>query len=200
VSGIEILTFSGAMFLFAASPGPGLLAVMTKSITHGFKESFWMILGIVTGDLIFLNFAIFGLNSISGIGEDFIIGVKYIGATYLIYIGVKAIISTRNKQYTELKVAGNSKGSYLLGLSIALSNPKVILFYLGFLPSFVDISNLQEFDVLIISMIVATILSGVMMAYAYMASGIARSIADSKIVNLFFGIVLITIGITMLLK
>ncbi len=200
MNGLEIVTFSGAMLLFAASPGPGLFAVMTKSVTYGFRNSFWMILGIVTGDLIFLNFAIFGLDSVSDMGKGFIIGVKYVGAIYLIYIGVKAIISTRNMQCTELKINKNSRGSYLLGLSIALSNPKVMLFYLGLLPSFIDISKLQKFDVWIISIVVATILLSVMATYAYLASGIAKSIANSKVVHLFFGAVLISIGIVVLVK
>ena len=200
MSGIEMLAFSGAIFLLAISPGPGLLAVISKSISSGFKEASLMVAGIVTGDLIFLNLAIFGLSSLSAMGENFFSGIKYLGAIYLIYIGAMAIKSARNPSSSVVKSSSNSMGSYLLGLSITLGNPKVILFYLGFLPSFIDMAHLQKFDALIISLIVALVLGTVMLFYAYMGSHASKSMGNSKMIQIISGAMLIIVGLVVLLR
>jgi len=202
MSGMEILAFSGAIFLLAISPGPGLLAVISKSISSGFKEASLMVAGIVTGDLIFLNFAIFGLSSLSTMEEDFFSVLKYLGGAYLVYLGIETIISTQNKNslFTKNSSYASSLGSYFTGLAITLSNPKVILFYLGFLPSFMDMSRIAKLDILIISIVIAFVLGAVMIVYAYMASNAFGSFANHKTARVVSGLGLIGVGLFILLR
>lgn len=88
---ITILAFSGALFIFMASPGPGTFAVVARALGSGFKHAFSMSMGMVLGDLVFLLMAIFGLSAIASMmGEIFII-IKYIGGLYLLYLGYKIL-------------------------------------------------------------------------------------------------------------
>jgi len=175
----SMLAFAGAMFLLAITPGPGVFATISRGLASGFNNAAFVVLGIVLGDIIFLLLAIFGLSAIASVLGDFFIIVKYLGGAYLLYLGYKILTS----KIDETKVDGvyelSWKKNFLAGLLITLANPKVILFYLGFLPTFVNLQTLTAIDIIIISTIVTIVLGGVMLGYAYSASG-AKKLFKSK--------------------
>ncbi|WP_345989877.1 LysE family translocator [Sulfurimonas sp. HSL1-2] len=162
----SIAGLSAAMFVLAVTPGPGVFITVSKALASGFRNTLPVIAGIVTGDLIFLLFAIFGLAAISETFETMFLIIKYLGAGYLIWLGIKLWRSHPEK----MEITASKKHRFLSGLSITLGNPKVILFYLGFLPTFVDLNALSSLDVFSIAFIVSSILGAVMSFYAYSAS------------------------------
>ncbi|MHC3994051.1 LysE family translocator [Thiomicrolovo sp. ZZH C-3] len=162
----SIAGLSAAMFVLAVTPGPGVFITVSKALASGFKNTLPVIAGIVTGDLIFLLFAIFGLAAIAETFETMFLIIKYLGAGYLIWLGIKLWRSHPEK----MEIAASKKHRFLGGLSITLGNPKVILFYLGFLPTFVDLNALSGLDVFSIAFIVSSILGAVMSFYAYSSS------------------------------
>ena len=200
---LNIFAFSGAMFLLAITPGPGVFATISRALASGFSSASFVVLGIVLGDIIFLLLAIFGLSAIASILGDFFILVKYLGGVYLLFLGYKILTSKENE--TEIKGIQELswKRNFLTGLLITLSNPKVILFYLGFLPTFVNLQTLNTFDIITISFIVAIILGGVMLAYAYSASSAKKLFKNkntNKRMNLLAGSVMITAGGILIIK
>jgi len=160
----------GAMFLLAISPGPGVFATISRAIASGFKNASILIVGLVIGDIIFLLLAIYCLTFIAQILGEFFILVKYIGGTYLIYLGYKIWISKASPR----EIVGDNELSwstnFFSGLLITLGNPKVIIFYLGFLPAFIDLKLLTTFDIIIAITIVSITLASVLLSYAYMAT------------------------------
>lgn len=200
---LNIFAFSGAMFLLAITPGPGVFATISRALASGFSSASFVVLGIVLGDIMFLLLAIFGLSAIASILGDFFILVKYLGGIYLLFLGYKILTSKENE--TEIKGIQELswKRNFLTGLLITLSNPKVILFYLGFLPTFVNLQTLNTFDIITISFIVAIILGGVMLAYAYSASSAKKLFKNkntNKKMNLLAGSVMITAGGILIVK
>lgn len=200
---LNIFAFSGAMFLLAITPGPGVFATISRALASGFSSASFVVLGIVLGDIMFLLLAIFGLSAIASILGDFFILVKYLGGIYLLFLGYKILTSKENE--TEIKGIQELswKRNFLTGLLITLSNPKVILFYLGFLPTFVNLQTLNTFDIITISFIVAIILGGVMLAYAYSASSAKKLFKNkntNKRMNLLAGSVMITAGGILIIK
>lgn len=175
----SILGLAVATFLLSITPGPGVFATVSKALSSGFKHAIPVVIGIVTGDLIFLLFAIFGLSLIAEIFSWLFMLIKYIGGGYLIWLGInlwrlnpsKSVISGANLQ--------SGKSTFFGGLSITLGNPKVILFYLGFLPTFLNLENLSALDVAIVAFVVSLVLGTVMLFYAFMASR-ARLIFKSR--------------------
>lgn len=178
----DILSFSFAIFLLAITPGPGVFAIISISLNSNMKNAFFMILGLVLGDIIFLLLAIFSLSSIQSIlGEMFIL-IKYIGGLYLFYIAYKIFTSSSKINLNHNQNINLSK-SFISGLLITLSNPKVILFYISFLPTFINLENLLLSDILIILTLVIILLSIVMGVYANSARKAKESFKDEKYIK-----------------
>ena len=203
MSFLNMLAFSGAMFLFALSPGPGLFAIISNGLSSGFKNTSFLVIGMVLGDIIFLLLAIFGLSAITSILGEFFIIVKYIGGAYLLYLGYKILTSKEDDTNIEDIKEISWKKNFFAGLFITLSNPKVILFYLGFLPAFINIQTLTYIDIVIVTTLVTIILGGVLLAYAYSASSakkLFKSKSSKKKMNIVAGSVMITAGGALIAK
>jgi len=125
------------MLILAASPGPGVFATVARALASGFRPALAVIGGIVLGDIIFLLFAAFGLSMVArALGNLFFI-VKLCGGAYLIWLGIRIWLKDPEPISDTPDTDRRSRwGNFVSGLVITLSNPKVILFYCGFLPTF----------------------------------------------------------------
>jgi len=200
---LSIFSLSIALFILAATPGPGVFATISRSLASGFIPSLAVIAGIVTGDIIFLLFAVMGMSVIAQAMGNFFVVIKIIGAVYLIFLGIK-IWRSNPVPVQKIKVKNNNKyGNFLSGLFITLSNPKVILFYCGFLPTFMDLSSLGRLDICIVAITISIVLSSVLIFYAFLANQ-ARIFFSSphsvKRLNRIAGGVMITAGVAIAAK
>ena len=173
--------FSVAMLVLAASPGPGVFATIARALASGFRPSLVVICGIVLGDVIFLLFAAFGLAMVArSLGNLFFI-VKICGGAYLIWLGVRIWLEKPRPVTPNLNVNTHSRwGNFATGLVITLSNPKVILFYCGFLPTFLDLSALTLIDLVIVVTIITIVLGCVLGTYAFLASRARRMFTNQQ--------------------
>lgn len=165
------LTLAGAMLILAITPGPGVFATVARALASGLKHATFVVLGIVTGDLVFLLFAMYGLAMVAANLHGLFVMIKYLGAVYLICLGIKLWRAKPKNMQIQAATEGCSWNSnFLTGLCITLGNPKVILFYLGFLPTFVDLTSLSSLDVAVIVTIISLVLGLTLFTYAYVAS------------------------------
>ena len=200
---LTTLTFVGAIFIFMATPGPGVLAVISRALGSGFSHALFMSFGMVLGDIIFLLLTIFGLSIVAKTFYEVFIIIKILGGIYLIYLGIKIYISKTSHFDTSVKKSSSYAGDFFAGLFITLSNPKVIAFYVGFLPTFVNLSNLTHKDTLLVVFLVLFTLSLILTSYAYFASKAKGSIKRPKtqnILNRVAGSVMVFVGGLLLLK
>jgi threonine/homoserine/homoserine lactone efflux protein len=160
-----------ALLLWVLIPGPAVLAIVGRSMTSGFTPALKLIAGILLGDLFYLCIALFGLAAIGKIMGEFFIIIRMAGAAYLIFLGVGLWLKgTRMDDSASLGKRPDGCKSLLAGFGITLGNPKAILFHLGFLPAFFDLSAVTASDsVLIITMFMA-VLGTSLSAYAYLGS------------------------------
>ena len=196
--------FSVAMLVLAASPGPGVFATVARALASGFRPSLAVICGIVLGDVIFLLFAVFGLSMVArALGNMFFI-VKICGGAYLIWLGLRIWF-----QKPEPVTANQNRnihsqwGNFATGLVITLSNPKVILFYCGFLPTFLDLSALTLIDLVIVVTIITIVLGCVLGTYAFLASRARRMFTNQQAVrrlNRAAGGVMVAAGVAIAIR
>jgi len=203
MTALSLFAFAGAMFLLAITPGPGVFATVARALASGFLHASVVVAGIVVGDLIFLLFAIFGLAAVAELMGGFFTLVKFAGAAYLVWLGIglwrNRVVATEATPIEEISWSSN----LLSGLFITLGNPKVILFYLGFLPAFVDLTTLSAADVVMIATVVSVVLGLTMLGYAYAASSarqLFRSPGARQLLNRASGGVMIATGTVLAAK
>ncbi|NQV83576.1 MAG: LysE family translocator [Rhodospirillales bacterium] len=168
-----------ASFIIKATPGPGVFATVGRALFQGLKPALVFIAGIMTGDLLYLAFAFTGLAVIAHQFGEFFFIVRLIGGGYLIYLGIKLWRTTPGALDTRPIETGSRTKTFLSGLLLTAGNPKVILFYLGLLPTFVDLTQLSLNDMGLLTAMFLGILGSTLTAYAFAASR-ARRLFSSK--------------------
>lgn len=163
------ITFFIAMFIFGITPGPGVFAILARAMVEGPKKCFMLALGMVGSDLIYLIFACFGLATIAENWSEVFVVIRYVGAAYLIYLGYKMFkalphVKESIQAETQEQRKSAALASFTQGFLISASNPKVILFYISFLPTFIDLTVLQSQDIAIVSVLAAiALMAGLML-------------------------------------
>lgn len=134
-------TFLVAALLLNVSPGADTMYILGRSISQGKKAGVLSAIGISAGSLFHCIIAAFGLSLLIAKSAIAFSTIKYVGASYLIFLGIKALINTSKKEY-KLEAKGQKKTSnqriFVTGMLTNILNPKVALFFLAFLPQFID--------------------------------------------------------------
>ncbi|TBN08021.1 LysE family translocator [Agrobacterium cavarae] len=136
-----LIAFAAAFFVFAASPGPDNMTIVARTITHGAPSGIAYGLGTVAGILIFLTLAAFGLSLIAQEMGVAMTVLRYGGAAYLIWMGVK--MWTAPAVVPQLQPVSERRGLFSIfvtGFVLNLGNPKMPLFYVALLPNVVGTS------------------------------------------------------------
>ena len=190
-------------FIAMVIPGPGVLALLGHVMSKGLHRSAAFIIGMVTGDLIFLILVIGGLAMIAQSFQTTFLVIRVFAAGYLVFLGIKAWRAPPlDLEANNVPLSGGLRG-FVSGLLLTLSNPKVIVFYVGILPGFMDLSALSPLDALMAVAIALGVLVCVLVSYAAAASR-ARTLLKSqralKLMNRGSGSVLIGAGITIAVR
>ncbi|WP_367105413.1 LysE family translocator [uncultured Psychrobacter sp.] len=208
------LGFVLAGMLLNLTPGTDSLYIITRSVAQGQTAGLYSVLGIVSGILVHTLLAALGLSIILANSPLAFMLVKYIGAAYLCYLGVKMLITTAkplitnaldNSKLTE-KSSHNSldyKQIYKQGVLTNTFNPKVALFFLAFFPQFIDPNYAYStLSFLILGLTFAV--TGLLwcLCLALLASKFSKSLRENpaveSILNKISGVVFIGLGIKLL--
>ena len=197
------ITFASALLLMVITPGPGVLACVSRGLTSGFRMSAFVALGIISGDMFFVLMTLYGLATVARLLGDFFAIVRYSGAIYLIWLGYRTWTSTSKMHAPQSQAGTSPTSSFLSGLGITLGNPKVIVFYLSVLPAFLDLNRLTTSDAIITMAIVLLTLATVLSTYSFVATRfrvVFRSRRALKNINRCSGGAMITAGVAMVVK
>jgi threonine/homoserine/homoserine lactone efflux protein len=119
-------------------PGPAVLLTLTQTVKGGLRAGIITGVGIAVGDLLHTVAAVLGLSAILMTSAAAFEIVKYLGAAYLIFLGIKALLEKTNKLEQPTAKQEKPAVSFRQALLIELLNPKTALFFLAFLPQFVQ--------------------------------------------------------------
>lgn len=165
------ISFFLAVLVFGVTPGPGVFAILARALTNGVNSCVLLALGMTVSDILYLIAACLGLAAIATHWSELFTVIRIVGAAYLVYLGWKmwtAPISLEGKG-RELSRSGMA-ASFIQGFLISASNPKVILFYVAFLPTFMDLTVLSGADIVLASVLTLVGLMIGLMAIAVFAS------------------------------
>jgi threonine/homoserine/homoserine lactone efflux protein len=131
----SIGVFAVAAMVLLLTPGPAVLYIVSRSVEQGRIAGLASVCGITTGTLVHVLAAALGLSALLASSALAFAVVKYAGAGYLIYIGVRQILSRADTVATQLELPRRSLGRlYRDGFVVNLLNPKTALFFLALLP------------------------------------------------------------------
>jgi threonine/homoserine/homoserine lactone efflux protein len=134
----KLWLFLTASLVLAATPGPGMLYVLSRTLAGGKREGISSSLGTFLGGLVHVIAAAAGLSIVLATSAIAFSVVKYAGAGYLIYLGIRLIWnSDRDLDASGLVSAGTRGSPFLQGIFTEVLNPKTALFFLSFIPQFV---------------------------------------------------------------
>ncbi len=199
-----VLAFALAAIVLAITPGPDMALFISRTVNFGTRHGFATVLGATTGIAIHTMLAAFGISVLILAAPAAFMALKIAGALYLIWLAISAIRSGAG--LTVKKAAGrvpSLKASYLTGLGINLTNPKVALFFITFLPQFVSASDPAasaklvflglEFVVLSLPIVIAIVLGA-----HWLTDTLMKSQRVQKFLNWSFAAVFAGFAVTIL--
>jgi threonine/homoserine/homoserine lactone efflux protein len=132
--------FLGAATLLAIAPGPGMLYVLARTLAGGRRDGVLSCLGTFVGGLVHVLAAATGLSIVLATSATAFAAVKYAGAGYLTYLGVRMILSAWRDEATDIPIpAGRApRNPFWQGIATEVLNPKTAIFFLAFIPQFVS--------------------------------------------------------------
>ena len=181
------------------TPGPVWVALMARAMSGGFRAAWPLALGVVVGDVMWSVLAILGVSWIVSQYAGFLDLMRYVASLTFLFMGYMVI---RN---ADKSIASDSRltrpgviAGFVAGLAVIIGNPKAILFYMGMLPGFFDLSQLTVADIVAIgalSAIVPLIGNLIMGAFIGKVRALLTSPRALKRMNLTAGWLLVAVGV-----
>ena len=165
-----LLTFCAVYTLAVATPGPGIAAIVARSLAHGVRGAPAFIAGFVVGDMVWFSIAATGLAALAKAAAWLFVAIKWAGVVYLLYLAYKLWTAPAER----VEVTGDDRQhgwrAFVASLMLTLANPKAILFFLALLPTVVDLTTLTLVSFLEISAAICLLLPLVLGAYVLLAA------------------------------
>ena len=167
------LMYLALVFVATSTPGPAVLFIITNATLHGWRKAVFAALGNIAGLLCLGIIAVTGLGTILNTSEIIFNMIKYMGAAYLIYLGIKLLVQkntdlmTINNQLISKNIS--SRKLFFQALGVALSNPNAIVFLTALFPQFINTNQIlfPQFSMLIFTLMIFSF--SFLMFYALLA-------------------------------
>ncbi len=195
----DLALYAGGIFILFLTPGPVWMALVARTLSGGFGSAWPLALGVVIGDILWPIIAILGLSWVAMQYDGLLDLLKYL-ATLIFFVLGFSLISNPDRAVNNdnrLTRPGQLAG-FIAGVAIILSNPKAILFYIGVLPGFFDLSRVTLLDIVAICTISAVLPFLGNLTLSIMVDRVRHllsSPATLRKVNIISGILLILVGV-----
>jgi threonine/homoserine/homoserine lactone efflux protein len=166
-----LLTFCAVYALAVATPGPGIAAIIARSLAHGSRGAPAFIAGFLAGDLLWFTIAATGLAALARTAATLFVAIKWAGVAYLLFLAWK--LWTAPADRVEVRDdEGRQHGwrAFVASFMLTLANPKAILFFLALLPTVIDLESMTALRFLEISLAISVVLPAVLGSYVILAA------------------------------
>ncbi|WP_337995673.1 LysE family translocator [Oleispirillum naphthae] len=165
-----LLAMAVALSIAAATPGPAVFAIVSRAMARGFRDAAAMALGIVLGDTAYFLAALTGWSAVAHAFGDVFSAIRIVAAAALVVMGGRMIHASFSAREETAQPPAPSRRMFAAGFLLTLGNPKTILFYLAFLPTFIDLTTVNVWGAAGLVGVIFTVVGGVMLTYAALAA------------------------------
>jgi threonine/homoserine/homoserine lactone efflux protein len=174
-----IALFAAATFVLTVTPGPGVLYVVGRSVGGGRRIGLASMLGIETGEAVYIAAAALGITAVLATSAIALSVVRYAGAAYLLFLGIKAWRNPDADEQADDRPGGHW-GAYGRGLIVQLLNPKVAVFFVAYFPQFIKPGQPVGPQVLVLGSVYLTIAVLTDTGYVLLAAWVANKLARTE--------------------
>lgn len=198
----ELGLYLFALFLLFITPGPVWVALIARALKGGFSGAWPLALGVAIGDICWPVLALLSLGQIVSLHGDILFWLRYLAVAVFVIMGIGLYFAPVQKLEANSRLTREGViAGFLAGLAVIIGNPKAMLFYIGILPGFFDISRLTTADITVIALSSALVPFAGNLGLGVLV-GRARRLISSihmrKRLNQASGIVLILVGVVIL--
>lgn len=194
----ELALYAGALFVLFLTPGPVWVALTARAIAGGFQAAWPLALGVVVGDVIWPILAILGVSWILDQFEHFMTVLRILAAVIFWWMGINLLRHSHDQIEADQRLAGKGGwASFAAGVAVILGNPKAILFYMGVLPGFFDLTAVTGPDIAaiaVLSFAVPLIGNLILAGFIHRLRGYLTSGRALARLNRISGVLLILVG------
>ncbi|MFA7275346.1 MAG: LysE family translocator [Pseudobdellovibrionaceae bacterium] len=195
------LTLIAATAILGLSPGPAVFATIARAIGHPFHQTLLFIAGIVLADFVFAVLAMEGFAVLVSKYDILFLMLRFGGAAYLLYLGTKVLFSRSSPH--EINAIEPETGWKLVasGFLLTAGNPKDLLFFVSFLPAFIDVKQAETGEILTAALLIVITFVATLSFYALLASWARNWLSNPRTslwLNRLAGGILILVGLTII--
>ena len=195
----DLALYAFAVLVLFLTPGPVWVALLARAMSGGFHSAWPLALGVTVGDMIWPFLAILGVSWLVGEIEGLLVILKWVAAVMFLFMGVLLIRQAGKALGSDSRLMRPGMWSgFVAGLLVILGNPKAILFYMGLLPGFFDLSAVTWPDIgaiLLVSMVVPLAGNLVLAGFVAKVRGLLSSPTALRRLNIASGVLLILVGL-----
>ena len=199
ITPFELMLYAGALFILFLTPGPVWVALLARSMSGGFQAAWPLALGVVVGDVIWPLVAVLGVSWIVSEVSWFMDVLKWVAVVMFVVMGVLII------RHADRELSENSRltrpgmwAGCIAGVVVIMANPKAVLFYMGVLPGFFDLTRVTAWDIgaiCLLSLLVPLIGNLILAASVDRVRGLLKSPQALRQINIIAGWLLIGVGV-----
>lgn len=199
ISATDLLFYAGALLILFATPGPVWVALLARAMSGGFNAAWPLAVGVTIGDALWPLLAIYGLTWIVAQFSQFMMVMHWVAAITFVIMGALLI------RHAGKGISANGRltkpglwAGFATGVAVVIGNPKAILFYMGVLPGFFDLTRVTAPDIAaIIALSIVIPLTGnlILAASISRVRGLLTSPAALRRMNLIAGALMIAVGV-----
>ncbi|PVZ65700.1 LysE family translocator [Pelagibaculum spongiae] len=173
--------FVAVVFVFAIIPGPTVILVVGQAISHGKKSVMPLVAGVLLGDFVAMALSLIGLGAILAASATLFMILKWFGVGYLIYLGIKTWREEPQLESTTFKGSSQSKlNMFKSSFLVTALNPKDIVFFVAFLPQFVNSNSAALPQLLILMFTFLAVISITITSFAIFAGVVRHKIQSCQ--------------------
>ena len=195
----DLLFYAGALLILFATPGPVWVALLARAMSGGFSAAWPLAVGVTIGDALWPLVAIYGLTWIVAQFSQFMTVMHWVAAVTFVVMGILLIRNASKGISSDSRLTKPGRwAGFATGVAVVIGNPKAILFYMGVLPGFFDLTRVTAPDIAaIIALSVAIPLTGnlALAASVDRARRLLTSPAALRRMNLIAGALMIAVGV-----